>query len=95
MQLNARDSKGLGAIDHARLRGNAEVIALIEAAMQTAPTGASSTATTSSTGTGTGATRLQPAMGIEAPVPLTPYPSTPPPADQSGFSDTEDDASFL
>ena len=94
VQLGARDSEGLGAIDHARLRGNAEVIALIEAAMQTAPNGASSTASTGSTSAGNGATRLQPAVGTEPPVPMTPYPSTPAPAEQSGFSDTEDDASF-
>ena len=95
VQLGARDSEGLGAIDHARLQGNAEVIALIEAAMQTAPNGASSTTSTGSTSTGNGATRLQPAVGTEPPVPMTPYPSTPAPAEQSGFSDTEDDASVL
>jgi ankyrin repeat protein len=95
VQLGARDIDGLVAIDHARLMGNAEMIALIEAAMQTAPTGVSSTASTSSTSMGNGATRLQPAMGTEPPVPMTPYPSTPAPAEQSGFSDTEDDTSFF
>lgn len=95
VQLGARDSEGRSAIDHARFTDNAEVIALIEAAMQTALTGAASTASTSSTSTGNGATRLQPAMGTEPPVPMTPYPSTPAPAGQSDFSDTEDDTSFF
>lgn len=97
VQLRARDSRGLGATHHARLGENIEIIALIEAAMQTALTGAFSTTTTTSTSTSTstGATRLHPAMVTGQPVPLTPYPSIPTPAAQSNFSDTEDDASVL
>jgi hypothetical protein len=93
-QLEARDENGCNAIDHARDTGNADVIALLEAAMRGLPAGPSSTAGTTSAST-TPATYLQPAVGIEPPVPLTPNPPTPAPAVQPNFSDTEEDSSSL
>ena len=93
LSLGARDQNGASAIDYARLRGDAKIIGLIEAATRTLSMGATSTASTAntSTSTSTTATRLQPAMGAEPPVPMTPYPSTPAPANHSDYSDTEDE----
>lgn len=93
-QLGARDENGRNAIDHARDTGNANVIALLEAAMQGLRTGPSSAASTTSASTTT-ATRQLPSVGTEPPVPLTPNPPGPAPAEQPNFSDTEDDDSFL
>jgi hypothetical protein len=93
-QLKARDKNGRNAIDHARDTGNADVIALLEAAMRGLPTGPSSTAGTASARTTT-ATHLQPAVGTEPPVPLTPNQPTPAPAVQPNFSNTEEDDSSL
>jgi hypothetical protein len=93
-QLEARDDNGYNAIDHARDTGNADVIALLEAAMRGLPAGPSSTASTTSAIT-TSATHLQLAVGTEPPVPLTPIPPMPAPAVQPNFSDTEEDSSSL
>jgi ankyrin repeat protein len=93
-QLGVRDENGCNAIDHARETGNAVVIALLEAAMRGLPAGPSSTAGTASASTTT-ATHLQPAVGTEPPVPLTPNPPMPAPAVQLDFSDTEEDDSAL
>ena len=93
-QSGARDENGRNAIDHARATGNADVIALLEAAMQGLPAGPSSTAGATSASTMT-ATRQLPSVGTEPPVPLTPNPPRPAPAEQPNFSDTEDDDSFL
>ena len=94
VQLDARDSKGLGAIDHARVKGNVEVIALVEAAMQTVQTGAASTAITSSMSMGTGATHPYPAMGVESTAPLTPDPFMLAFEDQSGYAEADYDETF-
>lgn len=88
-QLEARDENGFSAIDHARDAGNAEIIALLEAAMKglrAVPSSAASTTTTSTTAV----TRLQPSVGVEPPVPLTP---NPPVSAVQDFSDTEEDDS--
>jgi ankyrin repeat protein len=93
MQLGASDNQGRRAIDHARIEGNAEVIALLEAAMQTLAAGASPavTATSTSTSTSTTATRLQPAIGNEPPAPQAPCPASSGTAEQPDFSETEED----
>lgn len=83
VQLGARDGKGRGAIDLARDGGNAEIIALIEAAMQNL-SAASSSSTTSTSATVAISTSTH-----QGPVPLTPYPSSAAAEDDSGFSDTE------
>ena len=83
-QLEARDSKGLAAIDHARRSGNAEVIARIDAAMQTLQPFSSS-----STATSTAAIPAALPGNHRGPVPLTPYPPTPAAGDETDFSDTE------
>jgi ankyrin repeat protein len=82
-QLEARDSEGLAAIDHARRSGNAEVIARIDAAMQTLQSSSSSTATS------TAATPAALRVNDQGPVPLTPYPPTLAAGDDIDFSDTE------
>lgn len=92
-QLEARDENGCSAIDHARATGNADVIALLEAAMQGLHAVPSSTASTTTAST-TAVTRLQPSVGIEPPVPLTPNPPTPASAVHD-FSDTVEDDSLL
>jgi ankyrin repeat protein len=79
-QLQARDSTGSGAIDHARRSGNAEVIARIEAAMQTLHPVSSTFAT-------------RPAIDPGAhpgPVPLTPNPAGTDVADEFSLSDYEE-----
>jgi hypothetical protein len=79
-QLQARDSKGRGAIDHARHSGNTEVIARIEAAMQTLHPVSSTFAT-------------RPAIDPGAhpgPVPLTPNPAGTDVADEFSLSDYEE-----
>jgi ankyrin repeat protein len=82
-QLEARDNEGLAAIDHARRKGNAEVIARIDAAMQTLQPSSSSTSTS------TAATTAALRVNDRGPVPLTPYPPTQAAGDETDFSDTE------
>jgi ankyrin repeat protein len=85
-QLEARDSEGLAAIDHARRSGNAGVIARIDAAMQTLqPSSASTTTSTTST---TATPAALPANN-RGPIPLMPYPPTPAVEDKTDLSDTE------
>jgi ankyrin repeat protein len=85
-QLEARDSEGLAAIDHARRSGNAGVIARIDAAMQTLqPSSASTTTNTTST---TATPAALPANN-RGPIPLMPYPPTPAVEDKTDLSDTE------
>ena len=92
-QLEARDKNGRNAIDHARDTANADIIALLRAAMQGLHAVPSSTASTTSASTAA-VTRPQPSVGIEPPVPLTPYPPTPALAIQD-FSDTDEDDGSL
>jgi hypothetical protein len=87
-QLAARDRAGLDALQHARAKGNAEVIALIEAAMQTVPAASSSTTTSTTNTTITAATA--PSVAGQGPAPLTPYPVGEP-GIAYGSSDTDDE----
>ncbi len=82
-QLQALDSKGHTAIDYANQGGNADIIRMIETAMQTLSIASSSSSSSSSSTATTPATAPR---VTEPPVPLTPAPTA-----NFGFSDTEDD----
>lgn len=81
-QLKLRCSSGKTVRDFAQESGDAEIIALLDEAMQELPSSSASSSTTgmasTSTTTSSAATSAQQARH-DAPVPLTPYPQTPMP----------------
>jgi ankyrin repeat protein len=74
-QLAARNANGHSARDIARIEGHADILALLEDAMQGLPTASASTTSTASSAT----TSSQPGPhgSSQGPVPMTPFPSSP------------------
>jgi ankyrin repeat protein len=90
-QLAARDVNGHSAWDIARTEGHADILALLESAMQGLP--AASTSTTSTATSATTSSQPGPHGSSQGPVPMTPFPSSPQ-AGEAFESFTEEDGPF-
>jgi hypothetical protein len=90
-QLALRDVKGRSAWDIAKQGGHADILALLDSAMQGLP--ATSSATTSTASTATTSSQPGPHGGNQGPVPMTPFPPSPQ-AGEAFESFTDEDGPF-